>query len=131
MSRANPLPKEETKTDIARRYRDDHGPEMPTLKLARIMYRQNNLAFKDVEQARSFLRSIEGKMGKGSSNIKVTHNAPPRPYNPYKLPESDETEYEPYKIKGHRRVAVFSDIHAPYHSKEAITAAILQIYQGS
>jgi predicted phosphodiesterase len=112
-----------SKADIARNYRDEHGPEMPTHKLARIMYRQNSLLFKSTEDARDVLRAIEGKKGK-TKPYKITHPVPVRSLNPYKLPESDETEFEPYKIKGHSRVAVFSDIHAPYHSKGAITAAI-------
>jgi len=47
---------------IARNYRAKH-PEMPTKKLARIMYAENNLAFTNVERARSSLRYIEGKNG--------------------------------------------------------------------
>jgi predicted phosphodiesterase len=114
-----------TKADVARKYRDKHGMEMPTLKLARIMYNENKLLFKDVENARQSLRSIEGKIGKSEKNLTmVTHPAPERPKNPYKLPDSDETEYNPFIIKGHKRIAVFSDIHAPYHSNSAITAAI-------
>jgi predicted phosphodiesterase len=113
-----------TKTDIARQYRDKYGIEMPTLKLARIMYKENNLSFKNVEDARSFLRSIEGKSVKQGIGIKITHPAPERPKNPYKLPESDETVFEPYVFKGHKRIAIFSDIHVPYHSIECITAAI-------
>lgn len=47
-----------------------------------------------------------------------------RPYNPYHLPDSEETSYEPYNLQGHKRIAVFSDIHVPYHSVAALTAAI-------
>ena len=94
---------------------------MPTLKLARIMYKDNNLMFKDVEDARSSLRQIEGKHSKSST---VTHPAPERPKNPYNLPASDETIFTPYEIKGHKKIAIFSDIHVPYHSISCITAAL-------
>ena len=50
-----------TKADKARQYRVDYGMKMPTLKLARIMYGDNNLLFKNVEDARHTLRYIEGK----------------------------------------------------------------------
>lgn len=110
-----------TKAGIARKYRDKHGMDMPTLKLARIMRNENKLSFKDVEEARSFLRYIEGKCIKGN---KVTHPCPERPRNPYNLPHSDESQYEPFLITGYKRIAVFSDIHIPYHSVEALTAAI-------
>jgi predicted phosphodiesterase len=95
--------------------------EMPTLKLARIMYKDNNLMFKNVEDARSSLRQIEGKHSKSST---VTHPAPERPKNPYNLPSSDETIFTPYEIKGHKKIAIFSDIHVPYHSISCITAAL-------
>lgn len=115
-----------SKANLAREYRNRYGIKMPTLKLARILYNENNLLFKNVEEARSFLRHIEGKSGRPSpsGSIKVTHPVPERPRNPYKLPDSDESRYQPYPIKGHKRIAVFSDIHVPYHSIEAITAAI-------
>ena len=115
-----------TKADIARKYRAEN-PDMPTLKLARIMYNENKLEFKDVEDARSRLRYIEGKSGaakkryvKGSEFVKEE----PRPYNPYNLPASDETIYEPFIFSGHKRIGILSDIHVPYHNISAITAAI-------
>lgn len=110
-----------TKADIARQYRDKFGMAMPTLKLARIMYEKESLTFKDVEDARRVLRGIEGKDGK-SRGIKATHKVEgDRPRNPYNLPASDETIYEPFVINA-KRLAVLSDIHIPYHSIEALTA---------
>jgi predicted phosphodiesterase len=111
-----------TKTDLARKYRDDHGMEMPTLKLARIMYKENNLLFRDVDAARSSLRQIEGKARR--HGYKVTHPAPERPKNPYALPESDAEEFDPYFIKGFKRGLIINDIHLPYHDVEAISAVI-------
>ena len=114
-----------TKVDIARSYRDKYGMEMPTLKLARIMYNENKLTFANVEHARTMLRKIENKsQGKNYKDVKITHPYPERPRNPYKLPASDETEFLPYEFKGHKRIAIFSDIHVPYHSIDCITAAI-------
>jgi predicted phosphodiesterase len=110
-----------TKVSISRNYRNKYGMDMPTLKLARIMYKDNNLMFKNVEDARSSLRQIEGKHSKSST---VTHPAPERPKNPYNLPSSDETIFTPYEIKGHKKIAIFSDIHVPYHSISCITAAL-------
>lgn len=110
-----------TKADIARKYRDEYGMEMPTLKLARIVYRDNNLTFKNVEDARKMLMRIEGK--DNGHRTKVTHPYPDRDRNPYKIPDSDETEYLPYILK-YKRPLILSDIHAPYHSITALTAAI-------
>jgi len=113
-----------TKSKTARQYRNNHGMEMPTLKLARIMYSENKLLFKDVEDARSTLRYIEGKCGRGDKVKTITHVAPERPRNPYNLPESEEKEYKPFVIKGYKRVGILSDIHLPYHNLAALTAAI-------
>ena len=49
---------------------------------------------------------------------------PTRPYNPFKLPESDAEDYEIYQIKGHKRGLILNDIHLPYHDVDALTAAI-------
>lgn len=108
------------KTDIVREYRSKH-PDYPNLKLARIIYAKEGKLFNSVESIRKILRTIEGKSPKG---IKVTHKAENRPLNPYKLPDSEETSFEPYQLKGHKRIALFSDIHIPYHSITALTAAI-------
>jgi len=119
-----------TKTDIAREYRRKHGMAMPTLTLARIMYAENKEVFTNLEDARHWLRYIEGKTGKkkvkdlGKKTEFVMSEA--RPKNPWKLPESEESKYEPYTIKA-KKLAVLSDIHVPYHSIDAITAAFDKI----
>lgn len=113
-----------TKADIARSYRDKHGMEMPTLKLARIMYKENNLLFKDDEDARTSLRRIEGKTGRRKS-VAVTHKAAERPKNPYNLPESSQEVREPFRLpKACNNVLMISDLHIPYHDINAITIAL-------
>jgi predicted phosphodiesterase len=118
----------QSKADIAREYRTKY-PDKPSLALARIMYKSNKLLFKDVEGARTSIRYIEGKMGRGNNfNNKVKESEflkeEARPYNPYKLPESDEAKYEPFVLKGHSKIAILCDIHVPYHNIEAVTKAI-------
>lgn len=113
--------------NIARKYRTKY-PDMPTLKLARIMYKENNLDFINVENARTSLRYIEGKTS-GAGKVKRVvesefYKEENRPYNPYNLPKSDETAFEPFVFKGHKKVLILSDIHVPYHSIDAITAAL-------
>lgn len=112
------------KTDVAREYRVKFGMEMPTLKLARIMYGENELLFKHVEDARKWLREIEGKTGKGQRpQDKGVFMTDERPKNPYNLPKSEEVIWEPYQLN-FKRVAVLSDIHIPYHNIEALTVAL-------
>ena len=111
---------------IAIEYRKKYGPEMPSLKLARIMYAENNLLFSTLDSARSALRRIEGKNGK-ESRARYKHNelfmSKDRPKNPYNLPKSEEVIWEPFKLN-YKRVGVLSDIHIPYHNISALTVAI-------
>lgn len=89
------------------------------------MYKKENLIFKDVEQCRSTLRTIEGKNGqrhRNDTSHKELYVSAPRPYNPYQLPESDETIWEPYKLTA-KRLLNLNDIHVPFHSISALTAA--------
>lgn len=112
-----------TKADIARKYRNEYGMEMPTLKLARIMYKKENLAFKDVEDARDALRGIEGK--KKQRGYNETHKFPERPKNPYNLPESYQEKREPLRLPTTcNNILLISDLHIPYHDIDAVTIAL-------
>lgn len=122
------MPRANGNAEISKEYRKKY-PDMPSKKLARIIYAENNLQFKSWESALSSLRYIEGKMGekhrerntiKGSQFFKEEA----RPHNPYNLPSSDETAFEPFVFKGHKRVLILSDIHVPYHNIPSITAAL-------
>lgn len=109
-----------TKVDIARKYRDERGSEMPTKTLAKIIFKENPAHFKSVEDARSSLRHIEGKQGK-SRRIKITHPAPPRSLSPYKLPAPDSEDLLPYRLPSNWTDFIFaSDFHIPNHRTEPI-----------
>lgn len=115
------------KTETAKQYRATHGNDMPTLKLARIMYRENNLLFKDVEDARQSLRYIEGKSGWARERVKAGKAiaTPDRPRNPYNLPESFQEKIDAFKLpEGCNNILLISDLHIPYHDIDAITVAL-------
>ena len=97
--------------------------KIPTNALAKIMYNENKLTFSNSEDARAYLRAIEGKLGKTTSVV-ATHKTENRPMNPYKLPESDERDWQPYKLEGSFKIGILSDVHVPYHSITAVTAAL-------
>lgn len=116
------------KRDLSREYRKQY-PDMPTLKLARIMYKENNLLFNSIETARSSLRDIEGKTGaiRRTNFIKNTdfYMTESRPKNPYNLPDSHQEKREAFKLpKGCDNILLISDIHIPYHDIDAITLAL-------
>ena len=110
-----------SKVNIVREYREKYGWDMPTLKLARIIFKDNPLSFSSVDHVRTSLRSIENKVGK-KNKIIITKEMQERPRNPYNLPQSDEAIYEPYDLKA-KRLLVLSDIHIPYHNIESLTCA--------
>lgn len=108
-----------TKKQIVIQYREKFGPDMPNLKLARIIYNDNKLLFTNVEDARAYLRAIEGKaMWSGK---RIVEKQPDRPRNPYKLPDSDANTYDPYVIY-ENKLLILSDIHIPYHDIDALSA---------
>ena len=115
------------KLDCCRLYRDRYGIDFPTSALARIVYDENRLLFKDKEDARHALRYIEGKAGKKSKTDYILKSKyymeKDRSSNPYALPESEETIYDPFMLNA-KRVLLLSDIHIPYHSIDALTAAL-------
>jgi len=114
--------KGETKSNLARKYRDKYGMDMPTLKLARIMYKENNLSFSSLEHARSILRQIEGKAKGG---VAITHPHNDRPRNPYNLPDSYKEDREAFRLPvGCNNILLISDLHIPYHDINAITIAL-------
>lgn len=101
------------------------GSPTPTHKLSRLLYKENPLSFSGLEGARSAIRTARGANGKDhrAKTKDKSQYIQGLPLNPYSLPKSDETIYEPYLIDG-KNILLLSDIHAPYHSIPALSAAI-------
>ena len=108
-------------------------PKSPTLTLARKIYSENPELFNTLETARSCVRYYRGTKGSKSRKDRgITERPEPAQHanamgipNPFHLPETDETEWEPYVIpKAVTRLLVLSDVHIPYHNIEAVTLAI-------
>ena len=117
----------QTKNEIAKEYRLKH-PDFPNLKLARVIYKDHSLLFKNIENARDAVRRIEGKKGAvmakrltDKSMVMEEH----RPFNPYNLPESHSKDRTPLKLPlACNNVLLISDLHIPYHDINAITIAL-------
>lgn len=116
------------RADIARNFRKKYGAEMPTLTLARIMYKKNVEMFKNVEDARQALKYIEGKNGK--SDVKKVINTEfyrpeHRPKNPYVLPESWSIKKPIFKLPiTCNKIGFMSDFQSPFHDVKSIQAFI-------
>lgn len=118
------MPKPPVKTKLAREYRDKHGLDMAHKQLSKIMYEENKAIFKDAEEARYYLRAIEGKSGKRNT-VKVTHPHETRPINPYNIPMPDGGDLEPYKLPTQfNNFILAGDFHVPNHRIEPIQAML-------
>lgn len=100
---------------------------LPTRALARMIYNDNPIVFDSQESVRGMLRYYRGSNGEHNRKYakrEFLRDVAPQD-NPYSLPDSDEAEYEHFSIPiGNSPTLVLSDVHIPYHSIEAITAAI-------
>ena len=104
-----------------------HFPNTPTLTLAKKAYEMHPVLWSDLEACRSMIRFYRGANGKKSRKGVALS---PREFskelfNPFNLPESDEAEYLPYLLPDMiTKILWLSDVHVPYHSIEAVTAAL-------
>jgi predicted phosphodiesterase len=114
-----------TKSTICREYIKKY-PDYPNIKLARIIYNENKLTFKDVEDARGRLRYVAGKQGKQQrTKINKEDLQGTKPLNPYNLPESHEEKREAFVLpKACNNILLISDLHIPYHNIQAVTIAL-------
>ncbi len=112
-----------TKSDIAREWRAKY-PDMPTRALACLIYKNDKVSFKDVEDARYSLRYIEGKTGdalRQTTGKKQFFKSESRPLNPYKMPDSWSEERPVFKLPvGCNRIGFMADFQIPFHDNKAI-----------
>lgn len=104
-------------------------PKTPILTLAKKLYSENPLHFKNIEHARKLLSYHSGKSGKRnrkrqldkSMQQEVLYN-----YAPFEnIPESFEEIREPYILStATKKILILSDIHFPYHNAAALKTAI-------
>jgi hypothetical protein len=114
------------KTDLAMKYRKQYGPEIPIRTLAKIMHAENEMLFKDTEDARYNLRRIEGKAGehnRKNTTDKSLYIEGQRSITPYNFPEPESDELEPYRL-GWDDFLVAGDFHIPNHRLPPIMAMI-------
>ena len=121
------MPKNPALTSIVDEYMKKYE-DLPYLTLARLIYKENPLISNSVDSIRCAIRYRVGAYGdkcKNRTKYKPAKNANKMGIpNPYSLPKSDEKEWLPYILPVKRKYLVLSDSHIPYHSIEALTAAI-------
>ena len=105
-------------------------PDTPSKTLAGKIYNENKSLFTNVENVRRHVRYYRGSSGDLNREDLAdrTYVNPPGKLNPFDdLPEGLTyfDEWEPYYIQG-KKILVISDLHAPYHHKEALKIALMR-----
>lgn len=115
-------------TQLCLQYRKKY-PDMPSLTLAKLIYKESGGVMTSVESLRSTIRRIEGKKGdKERKNLAKAYGSTyikeDRPRNPFAdLPKSYSKARKVVEVKGNR-ILFLSDIHFPYQDNHALALAI-------
>jgi predicted phosphodiesterase len=111
------------KQEIVRPYLE-RFPNHADLTLAKKIYKENPLVWRQIESVRYIVRALRGKR-ESNYKDKSMYKAKTYDTNPYKLPQSEEKERIPFTLPlACNNILLISDLHIPYHSIDAITAAL-------
>lgn len=108
-------------TELCKKY-----PDTSTRTLAHKLYGEFKMHYANLESARSAIRSIRGAQG-SKSNRNPAESVPwkkRKPGEKPKCPDSAVTPWLPVQIDRPAKVLILSDIHIPYHDKQAVEAAV-------
>jgi predicted phosphodiesterase len=111
-------------------YLEKH-PKMATQTLAKLIYAEHSLDFKNVDAVRNCIRIIRGEHSQSKGIKKFIRTAEEKKSSNgwNKLPESDYKEQLPFIMpKGNNRILILSDIHLPYHDVDALSIALEWAY---
>jgi predicted phosphodiesterase len=101
--------------------------DKPILTIAKKIYEDNPILFKDIESVRTMLRSISGSAGAKTRKKKTELTRPlSYKYAPFEsIPQSYAEPREPFVMpKACNKILILNDIHFPFHSEEALRVAI-------
>lgn len=142
--RRTPAPAPAPRPTVLNRSNNRHGaplvddmcakwPAVPSRTLARMLFREHPKLWPNLEAVRKAVAYRRGRMGvlhrgrrAGAANTYAS-TCPSVPWNPQGyLPASEERAFTPHRIapSGDERALILSDIHIPYHSLSALTAAL-------
>jgi predicted phosphodiesterase len=107
--------------EICREYLDKF-PNVPSLTLAKKLFKEQPLYFNSLDSARTIIRRYRGKQGQ-EQRQKLRDTTHFGANIEFKMPESHAETFEPYEIK-QSRILILSDLHFPYQDNKAIQLAI-------
>lgn len=105
----------------------DKNPDMPSLTLAKLIFKNHPLEFGSTENIRTIIRYYRGRRGDEHRNTTQTrkHFKPLSEginFAPYK-PKEESADQTPYQIKG-KNIGIVADLHIPNHRNEPIGLAV-------
>lgn len=112
---------------IVTKFLEEETRQLPSLTLAKIIYKQHPEEFRDVETVRSLIRRYRGQIGnKNRDNLTDRRFIKETGWQGgFIPPESEEQDWEPFVIpKQYKRTGIISDVHVPYHNVKAVTVAL-------
>jgi predicted phosphodiesterase len=104
-------------------------PDKPARTLARIAYELNPGCWKNLESARTAVRTMVGATGKARRDSKIDKSLfrDPRPAGwGCTIPDAvvQLAGWKAFDIPGKHRTLILSDVHIPFHSTEALELAL-------
>lgn len=109
-----------TKSEMARRIIEEF-PRLSKAELGRKLASRYPESFNSVDDGRYFIRKVTGKAG--SMRAKLTDK-----YIGPKLNQGRANDYKHYILDA-KRIAILSDIHIPFHNREALYLALTWVKQ--
>lgn len=97
--------------DIIEKY-----PTLPKRELARKLFKRSPQLFKNEDYARVFIRKVTGAQGEAGAIQSDKYIGP-------KLNPGRCNDFTPYVCTG-KRIGLISDVHIPYHDREALHKAM-------
>lgn len=106
----------------------ENFPKAPILTLAKKAYKDSPMLFRNVENARSYLRTLtgtNGNSGRKSLTDKTCIREIENNYNPFVIPDPEKEDYDQFIFPPEcNNILHIQDVHIPYHSIESLTLAI-------
>lgn len=101
--------------------------------LAKLLHNKYPLIFKDVEDARTIIRTAIGKRGKKqiSPNVEAFAERLAKLRQQHQLSAERKIDTTPYKIKGFSKALVIGDLHLPFHDQKSIDIALEYGYRAN
>lgn len=107
-------------------------PEATTRTLASKLWTEERALFTSYEQCRAMIRDYRGEHGEKRRARRASALVPTTKHETTlakAIPKSDAKPLPPMKFDGRGRGAIISDLHIPYHDKQAILTTLEHIQQ--